>query len=151
MLPDSRTADERLREGVMVDPNSGCWLWTGAINDEGYGATQLGGAWMVAHRASYIVFVGDIPHDALVCHKCDVPACINPSHLFIGNQQANITDMESKARRKWAKNVLTLEQVREIRAMHADSVPIREITRRFPIKRPAIRKVVTRKSYKHVH
>lgn len=151
MVSDTRSPDDRLRESIMAEQNSGCWLWLGAINDEGYGVTQLNGIWTIAHRASYIVFVGDIPPDAKVCHKCDTPACINPAHLFVGDQQANISDMEAKGRRVWAKNILTHEQVREIRNLAASGVPIREITRRFPIKRPAIKKVIARKSYNYVN
>lgn len=52
----------------------------------------------LAHRLSYIEYVGPIRKGLNVLHKCDVPACVNPDHLFIGTQKANIRDMIRKGR-----------------------------------------------------
>lgn len=84
---------------VSPEPNSGCWLWIGALNRHGYGVywvpakkkTEL------AHRASFEGLSG--PLDGLnICHKCDTPACVNPLHLSLGTQADNIADMVSKGR-----------------------------------------------------
>lgn len=76
-----------------------CWIWQGAKNKKGYGFTSLpGGKKITAHRASYIVFRGEIPTGMLVCHKCDNPSCVNPDHLFLGTAQDNTSDMIKKGR-----------------------------------------------------
>lgn len=63
------------------EPNTGCWLWTGASNLEGYGQQQAGGKVRLAHRLSYEQFVEPIPDGLVIDHKCCVPSCVNPDHL----------------------------------------------------------------------
>ena len=76
-----------------------CWLWTGRLNPKGYGVTALpGGKTILAHRASYRAFRGQIPKGKFVCHTCDTPTCVNPAHLFIGSAQENTNDMIKKRR-----------------------------------------------------
>ncbi len=94
-------------ERYTPDPNSGCWLWTGATGAKGYGSAQLskhagrwGGPW-VAHRLSYALFVACLPtgRQHHVCHRCDVPSCVNPAHLFLGSAKDNEQDKIAKGRR----------------------------------------------------
>lgn len=86
---------------------SECWLWKGGRNRDGYG-TFWAGDWVegkkhspvivLAHRWAYEHFVGPIPDGLHVLHRCDEPACVKPSHLFVGTQQQNIVDMHRKGR-----------------------------------------------------
>lgn len=90
---------ERLMERVSPEPNSGCWLWTGGMNDDRYGKAFLpGGKAALAHRAMMIACGADLGPDDAVCHRCDVTLCINPDHLFIGTQADNLADMNQKGR-----------------------------------------------------
>ena len=99
-----RPLEERFWE--KVDRSGGpdaCWEWTGALNREGYGHFRLVGsgssAIARANRVSYALEVGPIPDDLLVLHHCDNRACVNPKHLYLGDQSDNMNDMWSRCRR----------------------------------------------------
>lgn len=77
---------------------TGCWLWTGSTTTDGYGSLRFDGKWSMAHRLAYALEKGEIPVGMLVCHKCDVPLCCNPDHLFAGTHKDNIQDCVRKGR-----------------------------------------------------
>lgn len=92
---------------VEFEPNSGCWLWSGGINERGYGIIGLGTREMgvaKAHRVSWEQHNGPLPDGANVLHKCDTPACVNPDHLFLGTLADNARDMVRKGRNKMPDN-----------------------------------------------
>lgn len=72
---------ERIRHYLSVDAESGCWLWTAATNDAGYGVLRMDGRNHRAHRVSYEAFVGAIPEGLQLDHLCRVRSCVNPAHL----------------------------------------------------------------------
>jgi hypothetical protein len=87
---------------ALVEPvtESGCWIWMGAMNDTGYGRiwdteTQKD---LSTHRLSYTLFNGPIPPQKWVLHRCDVEACVNPHHLYLGTTQDNTRDREMRGR-----------------------------------------------------
>lgn len=67
-----------------IDDESGCWNWTGAITDYGYGRAAKysnNRSWSLAHRISYDVFIGGLDSKLTIDHLCFNRKCVNPFHL----------------------------------------------------------------------
>src|SRR5690606_8870409 len=91
---------DRFEEKYIPEPNSGCWLWVGALTGN-YGQLKYKGRHggnILAHRASYEIYKGPFNKGLDVLHKCDNPSCVNPDHLFLGDHSDNMLDMSTKIR-----------------------------------------------------
>ena len=91
------TPYERMMAKVIID-KKGCWIFNGFINISGYGRVRNNGFKYLTHRLAWENRFGSIPDGLLVCHKCDVPSCVNPDHLFIGTYKDNNQDAIDKGR-----------------------------------------------------
>jgi hypothetical protein len=83
-------------ENRVVSP-SGCWIWQGKKDRCGYGFFIRDKKQIRVHRMVLESIVGPLG-DHLACHKCDVPSCFNPDHLFKGTSKDNHADMVAKGR-----------------------------------------------------
>jgi hypothetical protein len=82
-----------------------CWVWIAHRGADGYGILSADGRRNArAHRVSWELFRGPIPHGLWVLHKCDNRPCVNPDHLFLGNRSDNMRDAAEKGRLRsfWA-------------------------------------------------
>ena len=106
---------DRIAKKIEPNPN-GCWLWTGAMNRQGYAWFQFRHHRVMVHKFVYEVCVATIPDGLFVLHNCpagDNPTCCNPAHLWLGTKGDNIRDCVKKGRHPDAK--IKPEQVEEIR------------------------------------
>lgn len=126
-----------------VQKTDNCWLWTGALLPNGYGAIGLYDVSYYAHRVSWAIHYEDTTE--FVLHSCDTPNCVNPAHLFLGTQKDNMQDCKEKGRNSPPphKYKLTTEQVERIRAIHAEGLlGYRHLGKIFGVDRTTIRSIV---------
>lgn len=86
-----RPIHERLYAKILKTET--CWIWTGALNNKGYGvigAPAPSKALLLAHRVSYDFHVGPIPEGLTLDHLCYTPRCVNPEHLEPVTKAENI-------------------------------------------------------------
>lgn len=104
----------------VEDKEDPCAVWTGTLSTTGgYGVYVRRGKPRMAHRHAWELAYGPIPDGLKVCHRCDNPPCIQPSHLFLGTTNDNNQDRHAKGRyahgEDHAESRLTIVQVREMR------------------------------------
>lgn len=137
---------------AKVTKTDTCWLYPvskkkyGLIWDRSEPTNQI-----TAHRFSYKLHHGDIPSGMMVCHRCDVPNCVNPDHLFLGTALDNVRDMIQKKRRniKFVTHKLTPELVKQIRADKAH-LSYSQLAAKFGICMAMAHKIIHRKAWADV-
>lgn len=152
------TAAARLEANSIPEPNSGCRLWLGARNAGGYGNIIVEGQTRAVHRVAYEEAFGPIPDGMLVCHRCDIRSCCEPSHLFLGRHRDNSADMVAKDRQsrgprremqgeKHPRAKLTPEQVA---AIVRDGRFQREIAADYGISQTHVSAIKNRQTWSHM-
>jgi hypothetical protein len=140
---------------VKVAGASDCWLWVGA-GDGRYGTARLGGKHVKAHRVAWTLTNGEIPRDMIICHRCDVPACVNPAHLFLGTHQDNTDDKMRKGRNVPPRGVrnrtakLDDAKVREIRVRYGNGEPVTALAFIYGVDSATMGRAIRGESWKHV-
>ncbi len=85
-----------LESKYIPEPNSGCWIWIGAVTAFGYGDVRLPKKFMnclpkstrIAHRIAYFAYENELP--PLLDHRCRTRLCVNPKHLRPVTQWENV-------------------------------------------------------------
>jgi hypothetical protein len=154
-----RTLQERFEEKYMPEPNSGCWLWTATVDEDGYGKMRIGGRGTPSLRATHVslMLVGrPVPSRLQACHRCDNPCCVNPDHLFIGTGVDNMRDARAKGRfpsvrgSKNPSSKLTEDCVRAIKNDIASGLQNKAISEKYGITRKHCQSIKYGWTWSHV-
>jgi hypothetical protein len=148
-----KTPAERLIE--RTKRGRGCWEYTNYRNPKGYGTILAEGKMMLAHRLAWELERGPIPKGMNVLHRCDNPACVRVSHLFLGTLAQNNADMRAKGRasgddRRGAERdnaKLTDNIVKQIRVSKERGV---DLARRYGVSQTLISAVRLGRIWKHI-
>lgn len=146
---------ERFESQIDKKNNNECWLWIGEIADHGGGILRIGGQILSAYRLSYEIYTGEITNDLCVCHSCDIRACVNPNHLWLGTHAENMADAAKKNRmhpgEQSAQSKLKNEQVIEIINLYkTGSYSQQQLGKMFGVEHTQIHQIITGKSWKHL-
>ena len=147
--------EERFWRNVSQGPGMACWLWTASTERAGYGHMRVGKTMKKCHRISWEIHHGKIPAGLYVLHRCDVPACVNPKHLWLGTLTDNNRDRETKGRgrqpkgSKSGRSKLTEAEVPLIRQRGLQENAM-QIALDYPVTATAIRFILQRKVWRHV-
>ncbi len=140
---------------------NGCIYWVGCINEDGYGLVRISGVTVSAHRAAWVMAFGDIPEGMCVCHKCDVPKCVNPDHLFLGTHAVNMRDKVKKGRmvithafltaakrnKKGENNPRAKLSNGDVEEIRGSLLPVDELASRFSVTSQNINAILSRKTW----
>lgn len=133
---------------------SGCLIWKGHRNVDGYGEFGFGGHGNVAHRLAWIFKKGPIPEGLSVLHKCDNRKCVNVEHLYLGTQQQNVIDRDTRGRQasKHGANNPNCktkpEEIQTLRLLFTLGATRRQLCRLFKLEYSTVKYIVRRKLWK---
>lgn len=137
-----------------VKKTNGCWNWTASVDKPyGYGKFCIKYKNYKAHRIAYQLTNGYITRDQFVLHKCDNRRCVNPSHLYIGDQTQNMMDMISRNRNPFflkgfdhPKSRFSRKDILEIREKCRE-LSQKKVSKIFNCGQQTISKIITGKRY----
>lgn len=156
ILSDRKLAT--FHRSYQVDQN-GCWLWQKALYSNGYAKFAIAeNKHALAHRVSFQLHCGELPHGLAVCHKCDIRHCVNPCHLFLGTQRDNIQDAKQKGRlrggglqgEKHPSAKLAEREIPEIVRAVNNGMSKQECARRHGVSGALIGLIIRGHAWKHV-
>ncbi len=150
------TKEEKFWSRVDKSPGLGigdCWEWQGKKIKFGYAHTRFQGKNLLVHRVSWALTFGELPKMNLL-HRCDNPACVNPSHLREGTLQENTQDMLDRQRQSRGEHRPTAKLT------EADVITIRtapkvwgfqtKLAKRFGLNTATISRIRRGITWKHV-
>lgn len=142
----------QLLSRISKNPTTGCWNWMGAIfKGSNYGQFSnraLSKSPTTAHRASWEILKGPIPEGKMVLHKCDNRKCVNPNHLYLGDNSSNMRD---RSQRGFVHQMRLNEQkVREMRKLRQKGWSWRKLAARYEVHTNAVVEATMGKSWAYV-
>ena len=141
--------EARLFSKIQRSENSDCWLWTGMRIRKGYGKIRAFGKMVATHRLMYELVNGKkLPQAIHVLHRCDVPACCNPGHLFEGTNEENIED---KMRKDRSGKKLCIAEVKEVKSLLARGHTQTAIAALYGVHQCSIGRIASGDRWNHVN
>lgn len=123
------------------------WIWLGACSGGRKPTITVSGKVYYVTRIVWEFINGPIPEGLHVCHKCDIPKCLNTSHLFLGTHRQNMEDKASKLR---GTNKLDKEQISEVLYRLKSGEKANNIAKDFGVSQTTISNLRNCKSYQQV-
>lgn len=155
-MPDNATLAERLENRSIWEPNSGCLLWFGSQHGpapNNYGSLRWNERTYKVHRLAWTLVNGPIPQGMEVCHKCDMPMCLNVGHLFLDTHVGNMSDMVAKKRQRFFQGenhpVAKLTEA-QVRAIRADPRGIIRVAKDYGVSKSLISAIRRREAWRHI-
>jgi len=98
---DLEKALESFQKKYTVNEETGCWEWSGALGNGGYGQfgiPLIDGTYVSssAHKFAYELKNGVVPKGLVIRHKCHRRNCVNPDHLSVGTNADNQMDRKKR-------------------------------------------------------
>lgn len=154
------TAEERFWGNVTKTRK--CWTYR-HTGKRGYGKLLVNGKHLRANRFVWEITYGPIPAGMIICHHCDNPSCVRPSHLFVGTHADNMMDKIRKGRggycgpkqpvygERHPNTILRNADIRKIRRLYAvGNISQQALGEIFSITQTAVSAIVRRKWWQHV-
>jgi len=142
-----KEAVERFEE--KIEKTKTCWIWKGIVV-RNYGVTFYKKP-QKAHRFSYMIYVGDLIKGKLICHTCDNKLCVNPKHLYQGDEKDNSRDSVERNRLPQGErshfSKLKEGQVKNILVSEEKGVTL---AKKYKVSEDTISRIRTRKAWKNI-
>lgn len=142
-----KTTAQRFWEKVRKD--EGCWEWTACKDKDGYGFFRLDGKNLKAHRFALALEGKNIEEGKFVCHSCDNPSCVNPAHLWIGDNRENQIDASNKGRHAHQK--LSRVDVLSIRKRRTEGEKAISLAREYGIAASYVTNLMRNRKWAHAN
>lgn len=141
---DAETFFEEYSDAI-VKREDGCWEWTMSTTSAGYPQFTFEKEPHYGHRVAISDKLEDGDH---ALHHCDNKRCVNPDHLYSGDQSDNMRDSFERGTHDFSgenhnQSKLTNEDVREIRRQHeTEDITQAELADEFDIDSSVISRIV---------
>jgi len=149
---------DRFHTKYVMEPLTGCWLWTDVVARDGYGIFGIKSddkfKLIKSHRFSAMVHGLDMSKP-VVRHICHNRICVNPAHLETGTRQENMDDMTRAGRQNRGITVntakLTEQQILEIRAKYIPKIyTLKMLAEEYNVNLTTISEIIKRTTWKHI-
>lgn len=123
--------------------DSGCKEWTGKKKRCGHGYVYFNYKTYLCHRIAYFLYYGNLDKTLQINHKCNNPACIEPTHLYQGTPRQNNLD----AVKFNTSGTVNINDIEQIKSDFASGETIRNIAMKYKVNKYTIRNIVNALSY----